>query len=182
MNGDWVSGPRDADGRGTRRATAAISTRTVSRASSTPMTTGSRACRTGRRSRCRCSRRRTGAARACIRAAISRASCAPASNQKWLEVPRHRALDAFLHGLWRRPAEEVLRPFPQGRGDRLGQAAEGAAAGASSGDKFVERHEKEWPLARTQWTKFYPPPGGFTLSTERQAKRSSVTYTGLATA
>ena len=52
-----------------------------------------------------------------------------ASKQKWLEVPRPRALDAFLHRLRRRPAEEVLRPFPQGRGDRLEQAAEGAAAG-----------------------------------------------------
>ncbi len=48
-------------------------------------------------------------------------------------VPRHRALDAFLHRLRRRPAEEVLRPFPQRRGHRLGQAAEGAAAGAPSG-------------------------------------------------
>ena len=45
-------------------------------------------------------------------------------------VPRHRALDAFLHGLRRRAAEEVLRPFPQGREDRLGQAAQGATAGA----------------------------------------------------
>src|SRR5207247_10563029 len=26
-------------------------------------------------------------------------------------------------------------------------------------DKFVERHENEWPIARTQWTKLYPHPG-----------------------
>src|SRR5213075_1786291 len=26
-------------------------------------------------------------------------------------------------------------------------------------DKFVERHENEWPIARTQWTKAYPHPG-----------------------
>ena len=36
---------------------------------------------------------------------------------------RHRALDAFLHELRRRPAEEVLRPFPQGRGHRLGASS-----------------------------------------------------------
>ena len=27
------------------------------------------------------------------------------------------------------------------------------------GEKFVERHENEWPLARTQWTKFYVASG-----------------------
>ena len=27
-------------------------------------------------------------------------------------------------------------------------------------DRFVERHENEWPLARTQWTKFYLDPDG----------------------
>src|SRR5207247_8252392 len=26
------------------------------------------------------------------------------------------------------------------------------------GEKFVLRHEHEWPLARTQWTKFYLDP------------------------
>ena len=92
--------------------------------------------------------------------------------------PRPRALDAFLHGLRRGAAEEVLRPFPQGREDRLGQAAQGAAAGAPSGDKFVERHEKEWPLKRTKWTKLFLDPADFSLSTKRQAKKSPVTYTG----
>ncbi len=33
------------------------------------------------------------------------------------------------------------------------------------GEKFVERHESEWPLARTQWTKFYIHPGDMTMST-----------------
>ena len=28
-------------------------------------------------------------------------------------------------------------------------------------DKFVERFENEWPIARTQWTKFYLQPGGY---------------------
>ena len=70
-----------------------------------------------------------------------------ASKQKWLEVPRHRALDPLLHRLRRRPAEEVLRPFPQGRGDRLGQAAEGAAPGAPS-RREVRRAARERMAAR----------------------------------
>ena len=61
-------------------------------------------------------------------------------------VPRPRALDAFLHRLRRRAAEEVLRPFPQGREDRLGQAAEGAAAGASH--RQVRRAAREGMAAQ----------------------------------
>src|SRR5205814_2561146 len=62
-------------------------------------------------------------------------------------VPRHRALDAFLYELRRRDAEEVLRALPQGRGYRLGQAAEGAAAGAPSRRK-VRRAARERVAAR----------------------------------
>ena len=32
-------------------------------------------------------------------------------------------------------------------------------------DRFVERHENEWPIARTQWTKFYLRSGGALRST-----------------
>src|SRR5919204_311627 len=30
-------------------------------------------------------------------------------------------------------------------------------------DRFVERHESEWPLARTEWTRFYLDPAGPSL-------------------
>ena len=91
---------------------------------------------------------------------------------------RPRALDAFLYRLWRRAAEEVLRPFPERREDRLGQAAEGAAAGPPQG-QVRRAAEKEWPLKRTKWTKFFLDPATFTMSTKRQAKKASVTYKGL---
>ena len=87
---------------------------------------------------------------------------------------RPRALDAFLHRLRRRAAEAVLRPLPQGRGHRLGRAAAGAAAGAPPGEQFVERHEKEWPLARTQWTKLLPRSRPtVTLSTKRAGETAA---------
>jgi predicted acyl esterase len=47
------------------------------------------------------------------------------------------------------------------------------------GEKFVERHENEWPLARTQWTKFYLNPAGMRMSTAAQKSDGSVTYAGL---
>ncbi len=47
------------------------------------------------------------------------------------------------------------------------------------GEKFVERHENEWPLARTSWTRFYLHPADMTLSTSAQQSTRSVTYGGL---
>ncbi len=36
-------------------------------------------------------------------------------------------------------------------------------------DRFVERHEGEWPIARTQWTRFYLDPNGHRLAREPAA-------------
>ena len=44
------------------------------------------------------------------------------------------------------------------------------------GEKFVERHENEWPLARTQWTKFFLEPGNHALQREAPAAETSITY------
>jgi predicted acyl esterase len=43
-------------------------------------------------------------------------------------------------------------------------------------DRFVLRHEGEWPIARTQWTRFYLDPDGQRLSTEPVKASKSVTY------
>lgn len=45
-------------------------------------------------------------------------------------------------------------------------------------NRFEERFEQEWPLARTQWTKFYLQPG-HTLATEPNLEKAEVTYAGL---
>jgi hypothetical protein len=46
-------------------------------------------------------------------------------------------------------------------------------------DRFVERHEGEWPIARTQWTRFYLDPDGQRLSREPAAASKSVSYDAL---
>lgn len=45
-------------------------------------------------------------------------------------------------------------------------------------EKFVERHESEWPLARTEWTKFYIHPEQLSLSTKAQSTDLNTTYGG----
>ena len=70
-----------------------------------------------------------------------------ASDEQMARSARHRALDAFLHELRRRPAEALLRPLPEGRGHRLGQAAESAASGPPS-RREIRRAARERMAAR----------------------------------
>ncbi len=44
------------------------------------------------------------------------------------------------------------------------------------GEKFVERHENEWPLARTTWTHFYLDPKEMRLATVPVAVEQAITY------
>ena len=44
------------------------------------------------------------------------------------------------------------------------------------GERFVRRHENEWPLARTQWTKFYLDPAGKALSAQQLAQAGKIEY------
>ena len=46
-------------------------------------------------------------------------------------------------------------------------------------DRFVQRMEGEWPVARTAWTKFYLNPADYSLGTEPVSQAGSVTYDGL---
>jgi predicted acyl esterase len=47
------------------------------------------------------------------------------------------------------------------------------------GERFVLRYEHEWPLARTQWTKFYLDAGGLALSRTPVARETSIEYEAL---
>ena len=47
------------------------------------------------------------------------------------------------------------------------------------GEKFVERFEDEWPIARTQWTKFFLDPRGDKLSETPSGADTTCTYRGL---
>ncbi len=47
------------------------------------------------------------------------------------------------------------------------------------GEHFVERHEQEWPLARTQWTKFHLNPQGMRLAASPIKSEKTISYDGL---
>jgi predicted acyl esterase len=46
------------------------------------------------------------------------------------------------------------------------------------GERFVERHENEWPLARTQWTKYHLDATDLTLSDGPAQQDGTVSYAG----
>jgi len=43
-------------------------------------------------------------------------------------------------------------------------------------ERFVERHEDEWPIARTRWTKLYLDPAGHALRSEAPKQPGSASY------
>ncbi len=47
------------------------------------------------------------------------------------------------------------------------------------GEKFVIRHENEWPLARTEWTKFYPDPDGMGFAAKEPEKAATKAFEAL---
>jgi predicted acyl esterase len=46
-------------------------------------------------------------------------------------------------------------------------------------DKFIERHEDDWPIPRTRWTKFHLDPAGHTLSDKPSGAAGKVSFAAL---
>jgi predicted acyl esterase len=94
---------------------------------------------------------------------------AAASKQKWLQVHG----DSHFSPFYRKDGEDLQKRF-------FGHFLKGENTGWDKqppvllqvrhpGEKFVVRDEQEWPLARTQWTKFYLDPASRTLGREAKS-------------
>jgi predicted acyl esterase len=102
-----------------------------------------------------------------------------ASKQKWLEV---HGIEHWTHfytdygvGLQKKFFGHFLKDEDTGWGNHpkvLLQVRH-------PGERFIERRESEWPLARTKWTTFYLHPQDLLLSAEPPSKEGRVTYGGL---
>ena len=102
-----------------------------------------------------------------------------ASEQKWLEVhgSAHWALFYTDYGndLQKRFFDHFLKGIDSGWADQPPVQLQVR----HPDERFVERHEASWPLAGTQWTRYYLNPAAMSLDTEMPAVAASVDYGGL---
>ena len=104
---------------------------------------------------------------------------AAASSQKWLEV---HGLEHWTHfytdygvGLQRRFFDYFLKGEDTGWSDQPRVQLQIR----HPGERFVERAENEWPLARTEWTKLYLDPTSGALAALPLAEDATTGYRGL---
>jgi len=76
-----------------------------------------------------------------------------ASKEKWLEVHGIEHWTHFYTDYGRTLQLRFFNHFLKGEGDWKSQPR--VQLQVRQVDRFVERHENEWPLARTQWTRLY---------------------------
>jgi predicted acyl esterase len=98
-----------------------------------------------------------------------------ASGQKWLEVHGGSHWAPFYTDYGVRLQKRFFGHFLKGEDSGWDQQPKVLLQVRHPGEKFVERAENEWPLARTRWTDFYLDPDGKRLTLEPPAKQSALT-------
>jgi len=99
-----------------------------------------------------------------------------ASSQKWLEVHGLGHVNLFYTDYGVDLQKRFFEYFLKGEDNGWDKQPKVLMNVRHVGDKFVPRHEKEWPLARTQWTKFYLHPEDHKLSTELPTKTAKLDF------
>jgi predicted acyl esterase len=98
------------------------------------------------------------------------------SKQKWLEAhgDSHWSLFSSAYGLDLQ--KRFFDHFLKGVDNGWEQTPPVTLNVRHPGEKFVRRSEQEWPLARTQWTKFYLDPVNLRLSPTPGAAPGKIEY------
>ena len=99
-----------------------------------------------------------------------------ASQQKWLEVHGGSHWAPFYTDYGIKLQKRFFDFFLKGEANGWDKQPKVLLQVRHPGEKFVERAENEWPLARTRWTHFYLDPANKGLSPTPGASDQSVTY------
>ena len=106
-----------------------------------------------------------------------------ASKQKWLEVHGDSHWAPFYTdygvGLQKRFFDHFLKGQDNGWDQEPRVRLQVRHPGTAGVERFVERREDEWPLARTQWTPYYLDLKARTLSTRAPKASGEIEYDGL---
>ena len=101
-----------------------------------------------------------------------------ASKEKWLEVHAIEHWTEFYTDYGVNLQKQFFGHFLKGDNTGWKKQPKVQLLIRHPGEKFVERHEKEWPLKRTKWTKYYIDPKDMSLSRSTQKKPDKITYGG----
>ena len=101
-----------------------------------------------------------------------------ASTQKWLEVHGGAHWAEFYTDYGVDIQKRFFNYFLKGQNNGWDQQP-AVQLNVRHIDKFVVRTENDWPIARTQWTKFHLNPGDLSLSMSAPAEPAKVQYEAL---
>jgi uncharacterized protein len=102
-----------------------------------------------------------------------------ASRQKWLEAHGDSHWSLFYSDYGLDLQKRFFDHFLKGIDNGWEKTPPVTLNVRHPGEKFVLRAEREWPLARTQWTKLYLDPAGLALSPTPIEQAGKVAYEGL---
>ncbi|HEU0290821.1 MAG TPA: CocE/NonD family hydrolase, partial [Burkholderiales bacterium] len=102
-----------------------------------------------------------------------------ASKQKWLEAHGGSHWAPFYTDYGVKLQKRFFDYFLKGKKNGWNKQPRVTLQVRHPGEKFIQRHEKEWPLARTQWTRFYLDPVARSLETKPPRSAGTITYEGL---
>jgi len=99
-----------------------------------------------------------------------------ASKQKWLEVHGGSHWAPFYTDYGVKLQKRFFDHFLKGANNGWDKQPRLQLQVRHPGEKFVQRHENEWPLARTRWTRFHLDPQRMRLSPVPVASEQSIAY------
>ena len=100
----------------------------------------------------------------------------PDATPKWLEVHGDSHWSMFSAGYGVELQKRFFDHYLKGMANGWNKQPRVQLNVRHPGEKFVLRHENEWPLARTKWTKFYLDNEGMALKAAPSAKQWAVEY------
>jgi predicted acyl esterase len=99
-----------------------------------------------------------------------------ASREKWLEAHGHAHWTHFYTDYGVRLQKKFFGHFLKGEDTGWARQPRVLLQVRHPGERFVERGENEWPIARTQWTKLYLDPDARTLTREPPPTTATLEY------
>jgi hypothetical protein len=98
------------------------------------------------------------------------------SKQKWLEVHGHTHFTHFYSNYGEALQKKFFGHFLKGENTGWDKQPRVSLNIRHPGEKFVLRAENEWPLARTQWTKYFLQPDSKSLSPDTPSQSATLSY------